>query len=759
MKLRYLFSMILASALMLVSCVDEMGTDSFDNIKLDKTMLVISENGGTVELKVNATEAWAFDTTYTQDVWPNVIKYDTNKDTGVKTLKSCDASWLSVDRMAGEAGETVLKFSADTAAGGRELELCIKAGVNSQFIKVRQGSLEASAATCAEVIAGPDGKTYRVKGVCTSIANTTYGNWYLNDGTGEVYVYGTLDKDGKTKNFESWGMEVGDVVEVEGPKLTYGSTVELVDVTVLNIEKSLLKIITEETKYPKEGGEFEVKVAFKGDGAYPVIDEKSKDWISLIGIKTYSGTPTKIEPNPADTAIVTFALTAFPEKAAPRKGVITFTSASGKNKTEMAYNVVQKGDIPDATPVKDATKVGEGLYVEGTVVALCSKGYLLQDETGVILIYHPEKDYKCTFVVGDKVGVAASALGAYNFSAQISTTYGADASNIYFEEKTSEKPATVTYPTPINYDATKVAAVVDALKASVNHADSEKVIALKLEYINMTGKLSVSGSYYNVEIAGSEYMGSLYNPLADLNLAEYNGKVVTIGGYFLSISQSPSGSGNYKYINMVVTSVAEAGDVVFPELKFSKTADKVEPTTTEYTFDITSNLKWTLTASEGVTLDKTSGEGNATIKMTFAANETADAIEHTVTAKAEGAADVTLTVTQATAAAPTEATVAEFLAAEVGSRLFKLTGRVSGIKGGDQYGNFNLVDATGTVYVYGLTATPVSKNDKSFQSLGIKEGDIVTLIGTRASYTKDGVTTDQVGGPAYYVSHVAAATE
>ena len=163
-------------------------------------------------LTVNATEEWAFDTLYTEDAWPNVITRKKN-DAGEYYVSEVKASWLSVDKMAGAAGETVLTFSADSVSGGREIELCIKAGLNSQFVKVRQGSMEASSATCAEVIAGPDGKTYRVKGVCTKIANPDYGNWYLNDGTGEVYVYGTLDKDGKTKNYASWGMEVGDVVE------------------------------------------------------------------------------------------------------------------------------------------------------------------------------------------------------------------------------------------------------------------------------------------------------------------------------------------------------------------------------------------------------------------------------------------------------------------------------------------------------------------------------------------------------------------
>lgn len=103
-------------------------------------------------------------------------------------------------------------------------------------------------------------------------------------------------------------------------------------------------------------------------------------------------------------------------------------------------------------------------------------------------------------------------------------------------------------------------------------------------------------------------------------------------------------------------------------------------------------------------------------------------------------------------AEPAVATVAEFLAAAESTNVwYKLTGTISGITN-TTYGNFNLVDETGTVYVYGLTATQVSSNDKSFSTLGLKEGDIVTLIGTRSSYNG----TAQVGGPAYYVSHEAA---
>ena len=95
-------------------------------------------------------------------------------------------------------------------------------------------------------------------------------------------------------------------------------------------------------------------------------------------------------------------------------------------------------------------------------------------------------------------------------------------------------------------------------------------------------------------------------------------------------------------------------------------------------------------------------------------------------------------------------TVAEFLAKPTGATYYELTGTISNISN-TEFGNFDLVDETGSVYVYGLTASKVASNDKSFSTLGLREGDILTLYGTRAAYKGD----PQVGGPAYYISHVA----
>lgn len=84
----------------------------------------------------------------------------------------------------------------------------------------------------------------------------------------------------------------------------------------------------------------------------------------------------------------------------------------------------------------------------------------------------------------------------------------------------------------------------------------------------------------------------------------------------------------------------------------------------------------------------------------------------------------------------TPITVAEFIAAQESKDVYyELTGVIGGSIN-ETYGNFDLTDETGTVYVYGLTATYQAngKNDKSYASLGLKAGDNITIRGYRGSY-------------------------
>lgn len=147
-----------------------------------------------------------------------------------------------------------LDASAQTSVTwtGNTRELTINMGGNTQISKITINGDEEQKpddpkpsdvpelTTVAQVVAGTDGTVYHVKGTCTEIMNTTYGNWMLTDETGGVYIYGTLDAQGNSKNFTSLGIEAGDVVEVYGPRKTFNGVVELVDVTVLSITKGSL---------------------------------------------------------------------------------------------------------------------------------------------------------------------------------------------------------------------------------------------------------------------------------------------------------------------------------------------------------------------------------------------------------------------------------------------------------------------------------------------------------------------------------------
>ena len=102
---------------------------------------------------------------------------------------------------------------------------------------------------------------------------------------------------------------------------------------------------------------------------------------------------------------------------------------------------------------------------------------------------------------------------------------------------------------------------------------------------------------------------------------------------------------------------------------------------------------------------------------------------------------------------PKKVTIKEFLDAQVSSDFwYELTGEIISIAN-EGYGNFTIKDATGEVYIYGMTNGWVGSNDKSFSQIGLKVGDTVTLGTLRGEYNGS----PQGGGnpvPAFYISHV-----
>ena len=393
MKLRYFIPAIIALfSLALTSCNDDDSATLLDEIQLTSSNVGIPVEGGSTSVGVTATDTWSVD--------PEEIP-----------------DWLTVSPMTGQAGQTAVSFSAPAAPDARSTVLHIECRGKRQTINIIQGLPSVTVATCAEVIAGPESKTYRVTGTVKSIVNTVYGNWYLQDETGEIYIYGTLDKNGNAGQNNSiaiWGIEVGDMITVEGPKTLYGSTVELVNVTVINIQKSLVKVESMDPangEFPKEGGDVTVNLSCKTNNGISVeIPEEAKDWLSIVSIAGGA------EP------VVKFH--AAPNEGGERTATVTFKTTDGKKEYTSQAIFVQKGAVATVT-IADflAAEVGEAQYrITGVVTELYTndkqgKSFYVRDYSGTTLVYRAE-GFKDVAKVGDVVTVVGK-RGAYNDNPQM----------------------------------------------------------------------------------------------------------------------------------------------------------------------------------------------------------------------------------------------------------------------------------------------------------------------------------------------------
>ena len=347
MKIKNILVSLVAILALAAGC-NQIEPDHYLNeVKVSSSYVALSMDGGSATIDVEATESWSIPTA---------------------------PDWLTISPASGGAGSTKVSFSASKTLDGRTAELQIKCGDKTQNINVIQGLAVVAPATCAEVIAGPDSKTYRVTGVCTRIANTNYGNWYLQDSTGEIYIYGTVDNTGKY-NWASFGIEVGDKVTVEGPKTTYNGTVELVDASVVKVEKSLIKVAEydpEDGVLPIEGGILTVKLTNKGTGLY--VDAPA-DWLTIASI---SGNTVKFR--------------AAANEGGDRETKIVFSTVSGKEtyKTELA--VSQKGAIIACSVAEFlAAEEGNTQYrLTGVIMSVANAGYgnvYIADWSGETYVY------------------------------------------------------------------------------------------------------------------------------------------------------------------------------------------------------------------------------------------------------------------------------------------------------------------------------------------------------------------------------------
>ena len=355
MKLNRLFLTLAAIAATAVSCVkDELA--QLDEVQVSQSYIALPTEGGSCDVTVTATGSWEI-----TDI----------------------PEWLTVAPASGVAGKTVVTFSAEATSTTNESVLKLLCSGKTQLLTVLQMAekIELPISTCAEVNAAEDGPTFKIKGTITAIENTTYGNMYVTDETGSVYIYGTL-YEGAEKQFSKYGVEVGDIVVVEGPRGSYKGSPQLVKATILEIEKSLIKVDSvdpETAELPIEGGILNVTLTAKGDGVDVVIPEENKSWISVSGMKV-SGTSAVVSFNIAENA------------GGDRSSELSFkTTKSGKEYTAVT-SFSQKGAIIEATAAEiNAAADGDTQYrITGYVSKVANTQYgnlYIRDHSGEVYVY------------------------------------------------------------------------------------------------------------------------------------------------------------------------------------------------------------------------------------------------------------------------------------------------------------------------------------------------------------------------------------
>ncbi len=364
MKFKYLFIALIAVAGFFASCSDDKDLGQLDGIQLSQSStLSIPVEGGKVEFDVTSAADW---------------KFVTNDKKG-NPVDSIPA-WISSSCTSGNAGTTHVVFNAAATKGANNSTFKLVSGAFTQYITVIQGVLNPPFSTCADILAGNDGETYKVKGTLTKLSNTVWGNWYIKDATGEVYVYGTLDANGSAQNFASLKLEEGDEVTIQGPRTTYGGSPQLKNVTVLSYTKSLIKVEElDKDTLDKAGEDFKVSLTVKGEGVTVDIPEADQSWLSVKGIVT-SGTKAEI----------TFHANA--NAGGARSSSIGFTSTKGKQSSTVTAKVYQLGSIIECS-IADFNKAEAGSTVyrlTGVITKVANATYgncYIKDATGETFVY------------------------------------------------------------------------------------------------------------------------------------------------------------------------------------------------------------------------------------------------------------------------------------------------------------------------------------------------------------------------------------
>lgn len=509
MKLRYFIGTLILGLGLAVAC-DEEKPEVLSEIKVSESYLHIDVNGGSATLQFTASDAWQID---------------------AESL----GEWLTADPMSGAAGDATVILSADAATSTRNADVLILCAGKTQHINVIQYAQKVDPVimTVAEALkviwdnCPADDQSHDVageyyfKGIVCKIneISAQYGNatFYLSDDgkfvDGQwIQVYRGMWLDGA--NFTTGDeFSVGDVLTVKGQLMSYKGTPETKEKTasVVAIEKSLISVKDLDfEKLPATDTTFTLVVTAKES---PLLISSDSDWLQIVDVNKDGSYKLHADEN---------------IRTAERTATISISGPTARK----TVDITQKGVEASGSTVSEIIVAADNDQVQTiadktTAVAKTTKGIVVSDGTNAIYVYG---DKVAEVELGDNVRIAAKKT-TYNGVPELT-----DITEVFVDSKGNA----VEYP-----DAVDITAAAGTYSAS------------KAEYIKLTGTLTVSGNYLNLQLddfADGSKQGSIVYPVDELSAKSFDGKKITVTGYFNGLSSAG------KFINIIATKIVEFVD-------------------------------------------------------------------------------------------------------------------------------------------------------------------------------------------------------
>ena len=353
--------------------------------------------------------------------------------------------------------------------------------------------------------------------------------------------------------------------------------------------------------YDATYGSFNFTVNNPIEGGATTITE-DVDWISDAAISGNS---------------VTFNTTVN-EAAASRQGVITLTYTYNRETITEDVTVSQAGN-PD-TPVNISSINAAGNYVvQGTIVAISSRGFVLGDGTGYVYYYKGTDFVSSNYAIGDIKKLSGAVSASTNYKVY---QFGSDT------EITTASSSNYVAETPTSISGSEMDARVGASTCTLS------------SFVQYEGVMTVSGTYYNItSISGAQTAkGSISYPL-NTDFTSLNGKQVKVTGYYVGVSSS-------QYYNTMIGSIEE---VLIPVILANNDVTlEYDDTEGEIEYNITnpvSGVSLTATLQDGVEWISDITVGESAVNFTCLANDGNADRTATITLSYTGAADKVVTVT------------------------------------------------------------------------------------------------------------------